>query len=220
MNIPNQIHEINWCNCVNTDETQRLYQRLMQEVPCHFAFENFDSHNYYYLNLSIEKKLLRMSLSIKPDHNAEFTLGAFRGKLPVHFAYSSLLRWLRFNYSGGSAMEWPSPFNKNLMPKSFHLVQPFDDTLKSLILKFLIGESKELVLTLTERLELERDSMDKFTRLWLHQDLHRLMRFYQSLILKNKAIFQTLGVQDYYLDPEWITPIRIKALQSECLQTI
>ncbi|MCB0391647.1 MAG: hypothetical protein KDD58_10155 [Bdellovibrionales bacterium] len=211
--IINQIHEIHWTHCDSTEASLRLIEELKEKFNTAYKIESSDTESFYYIHFQSFKSHIQLQITKEPQVDS-YTFGAFKGKNQTLSVYSSLLRWLRFYYNGGSAMQWPSPFNKQLMPtkwrlKKFGAVKNTSELDKQII-NFFTGKSRNLLLSFTERLELERDQLDKFTRLWLHKDLSRLDRFFRTSITRNKNIIQCLNLSNTYVEPEWADSLRIR----------
>ncbi|MCB9026283.1 MAG: hypothetical protein H6625_08205 [Bdellovibrionaceae bacterium] len=211
--IINQIHEIHWTHCETFESSQQLAKKLKEEFRSAYTIDASDKDTFYYLKFRPSKHTLLFSLELEAD-NDKFVFGAFRGKHHTFSVYTALLRWIRFYYLGGSVMQWPSPFNKQYMPQKWSIKRACDSNLTphldEQIVEFLSGQSRQLLLSFTEKLELDRENLDKFTRLWLHRDLSRLDRFFRHSVLRNKKVIHCLGVNSNFIEPEWASPLRIR----------
>ena len=211
--IIQQIHEIHWTHCENSEASFYLEKKLAEQFNSAYKIENTEGESYYYLNFQPSKNQFKLSMSQKPSQQ-KYSFGAFRGKSPSLATYSALLRWLRYYFQGGSAMQWPSPFNKQFMPQKWTIHKSDSEInspwLEKSIVNFFTGQNRDLLLCFTERIGKDIDTLDKFTRLWLHKDLCRLDRFYRAQITRNKNIIQCLGLNSHQVEPEWVAALRIR----------
>ena len=210
--IEQQIHDIHWeefrglNNCISKE--------LNQKYQAAYKLESVNENLFQYIHFIPCKSKFVFKLSTQKKAELGWSFGAFKRGSLLSSAYSALLRWARFYYYGGSIMSWPSPFNKSILP--LHLQIPLtenkaltNEKMALFIVKFFSGESKELLVHLTESLDLQRDHVDQFTRLWLHKDLERLERFYRLAARKNFTTKNNLNIEEFPLDPEWVSPIKI-----------
>jgi hypothetical protein len=208
--ITSLIQEINWCTYPDPDSAKLAQVKLLEDFHPHYSLDATDTENFAFIAFTNKAHSVEFSLLKTTTSKYQNEYGSFRGRLQTHLFFSSLLRWLRFLHMGGTAMLWPSPFNKNLMPNKMSLSFKFDSNLVVEIHNFLIGDSKDLLLHMAEHIEPLSDKIDLFTRLWLHQDLERLSRFFHTNILKNKQITKLLKIDSDFVPSEWNMPIKIK----------